>query len=177
MTINYMLCKYSFGLFFFWRKSGTVVVVGVPDVFFALRVDWLFDFFEERKKAPKQTLCIIAAPTPPASLLRCPKDLRISPPPGSCAEKRKQVLIILLVLLCRYVRYVISIPCFVPQHSIPTPSLPYPHSVPLVSSGSFSPATKAKHIAWCLLYVSHYSGLFNLAKVADFAVFYFPTTT
>ena len=41
----------SFGLFFFWRKSGTVVVVGVPDVFFALRVDWLFDFFEERKKA------------------------------------------------------------------------------------------------------------------------------
>jgi len=23
-------------LFFFWRKSGTVVVVGVPDVFFAL---------------------------------------------------------------------------------------------------------------------------------------------
>ena len=26
----------SFGLFFFWRKSGTVVVVGVPDVFFAL---------------------------------------------------------------------------------------------------------------------------------------------
>ena len=51
MTINYMLCKYSFELFFFWRKSGTVVVVGVPDVFFALRVDWLFDFFEERKKA------------------------------------------------------------------------------------------------------------------------------
>ena len=40
----------SFGLFFFWRKSGTVVVVGVLDVFFALRVDWLFDFFEERKK-------------------------------------------------------------------------------------------------------------------------------
>ena len=36
MTINYMLCKYSFELFFFWRKSGTVVVVGVPDVFFAL---------------------------------------------------------------------------------------------------------------------------------------------
>ena len=56
MTINYILCKYSFGLFFFWRKSGTVVVVGVPDVFFALRVDWLFDFFEERKKAMCQ-LC------------------------------------------------------------------------------------------------------------------------
>jgi hypothetical protein len=26
----------SFELFFFWRKSGTVVAVGVPDVFFAL---------------------------------------------------------------------------------------------------------------------------------------------
>ena len=41
----------SFGLFFFWRKSGTVVAVGVPDVFFALCVDWLIDFFEEREKA------------------------------------------------------------------------------------------------------------------------------
>jgi len=60
MTINYILCKYSFGLFFFWRKSGTVVVVGVPDVFFALRVDWLFDFFEERKKAMCQ-LCVWTA--------------------------------------------------------------------------------------------------------------------
>jgi len=47
-------------LFFFWRKSGTVVVVGVPDVFFALRVDWLFDFFEERKKAMCQ-LCVWTA--------------------------------------------------------------------------------------------------------------------
>ena len=35
----------------FWRKSGTVVVAGVPDVFFALWVDWLIDFFEEREKA------------------------------------------------------------------------------------------------------------------------------
>jgi len=26
----------SFGLFFFWRISGTVVAVGVPDIFFAL---------------------------------------------------------------------------------------------------------------------------------------------
>ena len=26
----------SLGLFSFWRKSGTVVAVGVPDVFFAL---------------------------------------------------------------------------------------------------------------------------------------------
>jgi hypothetical protein len=26
----------SFKLFFFWRKSGTVVAVGVPDVFFAI---------------------------------------------------------------------------------------------------------------------------------------------
>ena len=50
----------SFGLFFFWRKSGTVVVVGVPDVFFALRVDWLFDFFEEREKAMCQ-LCVWTA--------------------------------------------------------------------------------------------------------------------
>jgi len=40
----------SFGLFFFWRKSGTVVVVGVPDVFFALRVDWLIDFLRNEKK-------------------------------------------------------------------------------------------------------------------------------
>ena len=56
MTINYMLCKIALGWFFLWRKSGTVVAVGVPDVFFALRVDWLFDFFEERKKAMCQ-LC------------------------------------------------------------------------------------------------------------------------
>jgi len=41
----------SFELFFFWRKSGTVVAVGVPDDFFALWVDWLIDFFEEREKA------------------------------------------------------------------------------------------------------------------------------
>ena len=50
MTINYMLCKYSFELFFFWRKSGTVVVVGVPDVFFALSVDWLIDLLRNEKK-------------------------------------------------------------------------------------------------------------------------------
>ena len=36
MTINYILCNLALGCFFFWRKSGTVVVVGVPDVFFAL---------------------------------------------------------------------------------------------------------------------------------------------
>ena len=41
----------SLELFFFWRKSGTVVMVGVPDVLFAMRVDWLIDFFEEREKA------------------------------------------------------------------------------------------------------------------------------
>ena len=41
----------SLGLLFFWRKSGTVAVVGVPDVFFALWVDWLIDFFEVREKA------------------------------------------------------------------------------------------------------------------------------
>ena len=46
-----MLCKIALGWFFLWRKSGTVVAVGVPDVFFALRVDWLIDFFEEREKA------------------------------------------------------------------------------------------------------------------------------
>ena len=46
-----MLCKIALGWFFLWRKSGTVVAVGVPDVFFALWVDWLIDFFEERKKA------------------------------------------------------------------------------------------------------------------------------
>ena len=33
MTINYILCKYSFGLFFFWRKCSTVVVVGVQTSF------------------------------------------------------------------------------------------------------------------------------------------------
>ena len=47
----------SFELFFFWHKSGTVVVVGVPDVFFASWVDWLIDFFEEREKAMCQ-LCV-----------------------------------------------------------------------------------------------------------------------
>ena len=31
-----MLCKIALGWFFLWRKSGTVVAVGVPDVFFAL---------------------------------------------------------------------------------------------------------------------------------------------
>ena len=51
-----MLCKIALGWFFLWRKSGTVVAVGVPDVFFALRVDWLFAFYEERKKAMCQ-LC------------------------------------------------------------------------------------------------------------------------
>ena len=51
-----MLCKIALGWFFLWRKSGTVVAVGVPDVFFALRVDWLIDFFEERKK----TMCQLA---------------------------------------------------------------------------------------------------------------------
>ena len=40
-----MLCKIALGWFFLWRKSGTVVAVGVPDVFFALWVDWLIDFF------------------------------------------------------------------------------------------------------------------------------------
>ena len=34
-----MLCKIALGWFFLWRKSGTVVAVGVPDVFFALWVD------------------------------------------------------------------------------------------------------------------------------------------
>ena len=34
-----MLCKIALGWFFLWRKSGTVVAVGVPDVFFALRDD------------------------------------------------------------------------------------------------------------------------------------------
>ena len=46
-----MLCKIALGWFFLWRKSGTVVAVGVPDVFFALWVNWLIDFFEEREKA------------------------------------------------------------------------------------------------------------------------------
>ena len=51
-----MLCKIALGWFFLWRKSGTVVAVGVPDVLFALWVDWLIDFFEERKK----TMCQLA---------------------------------------------------------------------------------------------------------------------
>ena len=33
MTINYMLCIICFGLFFFWRKCSTVVVVGVQTSF------------------------------------------------------------------------------------------------------------------------------------------------
>ena len=40
----------SFELFFFWRKKGTVVAVGVPDVFFALWEDWLIDFLRNEKK-------------------------------------------------------------------------------------------------------------------------------
>ena len=38
---------------------------------------------------PITKLCKIAAQDLPASLLRCPKDHKISPPPNSCAEKRK----------------------------------------------------------------------------------------
>ena len=34
----------SFELFFFWHKCSTVVAVGVPDVFFALWMDWLIAF-------------------------------------------------------------------------------------------------------------------------------------
>ncbi|MEZ7937480.1 MAG: hypothetical protein QMB99_10015 [Paludibacteraceae bacterium] len=35
-----------------------------------------------------------------------------------------------LVLLCRYYHSFISIPCFVPQHSISIHSLPYQHQHP-----------------------------------------------
>ena len=43
---------------------------------------------------PITKLCKIAAQDPPTSLLRCPKDHKISPPPCIGAEKRKQVSII-----------------------------------------------------------------------------------
>jgi len=47
----------------------------VPDAFFALRVDWLFDFFEERKKSNVPTLCV-----------DCKKCDRKKQQQGGCAE-------------------------------------------------------------------------------------------
>ena len=45
-----MLCIHSFGLFFFWRKSGTVVAVGVPDVFLPCGWIGLLIFSRNEKK-------------------------------------------------------------------------------------------------------------------------------
>lgn len=50
-------------------------MVGVPDVFFAMWVDWLYAFFEERKKSNVPTLCV-----------DCKKCDRKKQQQGGCAE-------------------------------------------------------------------------------------------
>ena len=69
-----MLCKIALGWFFLWRKSGTVVAVGVPDVFFALRDDSsLFFMTNEWKQCAKLRV-------------DCKKCDREKPTKGGCAE-------------------------------------------------------------------------------------------
>ena len=45
-----MLCKIALGWFFLWRKSGTVVAVGVPDVFLPCGWIGLLIFSRNEKK-------------------------------------------------------------------------------------------------------------------------------
>ena len=45
-----MLCKIALGWFFLWRKSGTVVAVGVPDVFLPCGWIGLLIFLRNEKK-------------------------------------------------------------------------------------------------------------------------------
>jgi hypothetical protein len=49
MTINYLLCIIALSCFF-WRISGTVVAVGVPDFFFACGWIGLLVFLRNEKK-------------------------------------------------------------------------------------------------------------------------------
>ena len=73
MTINYMLCKIALGCFF-WRKSGTVVAVGVPDVF--LPCGWIgLLIFSRNEKKQCANLCV-----------DCKKCDRKKQQQGGCAE-------------------------------------------------------------------------------------------
>ena len=119
---------------------------------------------------PITKLCKIAAQDPPTSLLRCPKDHKISPPPCIGAEKRKQVFIIWHVLPCRHVHFVISITCFVPQHFIPTPTLTYPLSVPHVRGDFITSATKYQPASDGWYFLACWSTVV-LANFTDFAIF------
>ena len=90
--------------------------------------------------------------------------------PAKVQKKENRYQLFVHVLPCRHVHFVISIPCFVPQHFIPTPTLTYPLSVPHVRGDFITSATKYQPAQDGWYFLARWSTVV-LANFTDFAIF------